>query len=228
MPTSTWGAYNFYDADGDGWGDTWYARWHTMHVDLTRPHATRGVPYRYRSYDLSFQHWLVTDGAGRRCLRRRGHRDVRVVDRSPHCVRLAGLPGPHGVRHRGALRPRRGLPRPRRQPDVSLGQQLLPTRQSHGPSPVADRRVARPRPPGIEPARGAVRRQRPRPTARAVHRRRRRRRTVGVLGHRAPATARRSASTASRSMRGRNGSARRTRRCSQRSRISSGPAARRR
>ena len=59
MPTSTWGAYNFYDADGDGWGDTWYARWKTKHVDLTRPHATRGVPYRYRSYDLSFQHWLA-------------------------------------------------------------------------------------------------------------------------------------------------------------------------
>jgi hypothetical protein len=27
VPTTTWQAYNFYDADGDGWGDTWYARW---------------------------------------------------------------------------------------------------------------------------------------------------------------------------------------------------------
>src|SRR5581483_10071027 len=62
IPVSTWAAYNFYDADGDGWGDTWYARWHTMHVDLTRPHATRGVPYRYRSYDLAFQHWLSQTG----------------------------------------------------------------------------------------------------------------------------------------------------------------------
>ena len=62
MPTSTWGAYNFYDADGDGWGDTWYARWKTMQADLTRPHATRGVPYRYRSYDLAFQHWLAQTG----------------------------------------------------------------------------------------------------------------------------------------------------------------------
>jgi hypothetical protein len=62
MPTSTWGAYNFYDADGDGWGDTWYARWKTTHVDLTRPHANRGVPYRYRSYDLAFQHWLAQTG----------------------------------------------------------------------------------------------------------------------------------------------------------------------
>jgi hypothetical protein len=62
MPTSTWGAYNFYDADGDGWGDTWYARWRTNVVDLARPHATRGVPYRYRSYDLAFQHWLAANG----------------------------------------------------------------------------------------------------------------------------------------------------------------------
>jgi hypothetical protein len=62
MPTSTWGAYNFYDADGDGWGDTWYSRWRTHVVDLTRPHANRGVPYRYRSYDLGFQHWLAQTG----------------------------------------------------------------------------------------------------------------------------------------------------------------------
>ena len=24
VPTNTWQAYNFRDADGDGWGDTWY------------------------------------------------------------------------------------------------------------------------------------------------------------------------------------------------------------
>jgi hypothetical protein len=62
MPTSTWAAYNFYDEDGDGWGDTWYAHWRTNEVDLTRPHSTYGVPYRYRSYDLAFQHWLAQTG----------------------------------------------------------------------------------------------------------------------------------------------------------------------
>ena len=62
MPTSTWAAYNFYDEDGDGWGDTWYAHWRTKVVDLTRPHSTYGVPYRYRSYDLAFQHWLAQAG----------------------------------------------------------------------------------------------------------------------------------------------------------------------
>jgi hypothetical protein len=62
MPTSTWQAYNFYDADGDGWGDTWYARWKTTAVDLTRPHSNRGVPYRFRSYDLQFLRWLASTG----------------------------------------------------------------------------------------------------------------------------------------------------------------------
>jgi N,N-dimethylformamidase beta subunit-like protein len=62
IPTSTWQAYNFYDADGDGWGDTWYARWGTKNVDPTRPHANRGVPYRYRSYDLQFLRWLAAGG----------------------------------------------------------------------------------------------------------------------------------------------------------------------
>jgi hypothetical protein len=58
LPTITWQAYNFYDADGDGWGDTWYVRWNRKVTDLSRPHANRGVPYRFRSYDLGFLHWL--------------------------------------------------------------------------------------------------------------------------------------------------------------------------
>jgi N,N-dimethylformamidase beta subunit-like, C-terminal len=62
LPTSTWQAYNFYDSDGDGWGDTWYARWRTAAIDLSRPHANRGVPYRFRSYDLGFLHWLHGSG----------------------------------------------------------------------------------------------------------------------------------------------------------------------
>jgi hypothetical protein len=63
VPVTTWQAYNFYDADGDGWGDTWYARWRTRDVDMRRPHARRGVPYRFRSYELAFYHWLAGRGA---------------------------------------------------------------------------------------------------------------------------------------------------------------------
>lgn len=62
LPTNTWQAYNFYDADGDGYGDSWYVSWRISTIDLTRPYLHRGVPYRYRSYDLSFLHWLARTG----------------------------------------------------------------------------------------------------------------------------------------------------------------------
>jgi hypothetical protein len=57
MPTNTWQAYNFYDADGDGFGDTWYAGGNPR-VDLTRPYRDRGVPPRFHRYDAPFLHWL--------------------------------------------------------------------------------------------------------------------------------------------------------------------------
>jgi hypothetical protein len=61
MPTNTWQAYNFYDGDGDGWGDTWYAGG-SPPVDLRRPYRERGVPPRWRRYDAGFQRWLVWNG----------------------------------------------------------------------------------------------------------------------------------------------------------------------
>ncbi len=57
LPTSTWQAYNLYDADGDGWGDTWYAGG-TPPVVLDRPFRDRGVPPRFRRYDFPFLRWL--------------------------------------------------------------------------------------------------------------------------------------------------------------------------
>ncbi|HET7130162.1 MAG TPA: N,N-dimethylformamidase beta subunit family domain-containing protein [Gaiellaceae bacterium] len=62
MPTTTWQAYNFYDENGDGFGGTWYALWAQKRVNVTRPHLRRGVPYRWRSYDLQFQQWLASRG----------------------------------------------------------------------------------------------------------------------------------------------------------------------
>jgi len=61
MPTNTWQAYNFRDADGDGWGDTWYAGG-SPPVRLDRPFLNRGVPPRYRRYDLPFLRWLERTG----------------------------------------------------------------------------------------------------------------------------------------------------------------------
>jgi hypothetical protein len=59
MPTNTWQAYNFRDDDGDGSADTWYADRSRRTVRINRPYLYRGVPMRFRSYDLPFLHWLA-------------------------------------------------------------------------------------------------------------------------------------------------------------------------
>ncbi len=61
LPTHTWQAYNAYDRDGDGWGDTWYAGGNPP-VVLDRPYRDRGVPPRYRRYDAPFLRWLAQNG----------------------------------------------------------------------------------------------------------------------------------------------------------------------
>ena len=57
MPTNTWQAYNYYDLDGDGWGDTWYAGGNPP-VRLDRPFRDRGTPPRWRRYDVGYLKWL--------------------------------------------------------------------------------------------------------------------------------------------------------------------------
>jgi hypothetical protein len=59
IPTNTWQAYNFYDADGDGWGDTWYAGGMPP-VRLDRPYRERGTPPRWRRYDVGYLKFLHT------------------------------------------------------------------------------------------------------------------------------------------------------------------------
>ena len=61
LPTNTWQAYNFYDRDGDGWGDTWYAGGNPP-VELDRPYRDRGVPPRFKAYDRAFLRWLHWTG----------------------------------------------------------------------------------------------------------------------------------------------------------------------
>ena len=61
LPTHTWQAYNYRDRDGDGWGDTWYAG-STDSIRLDRPFLNRGVPPRFRLYDLPFLRWLHETG----------------------------------------------------------------------------------------------------------------------------------------------------------------------
>jgi hypothetical protein len=62
LPTNTWQAYNFQDADGNGYGDTWYAGPPNRLVDLSRTYIARGAPPRFYRYDLPFLHWLFWSG----------------------------------------------------------------------------------------------------------------------------------------------------------------------
>ncbi|MBA2383973.1 MAG: hypothetical protein H0V68_04830 [Actinobacteria bacterium] len=58
MPTNTWQAYNFRDQDGNGWGDTWYAKGAQSTARLGRAYIRRGVPPQWRKYDVGFLRWL--------------------------------------------------------------------------------------------------------------------------------------------------------------------------
>ena len=62
LATNTWAAYNFEDADGDGWGDSWYVTGRHNSVDLERPFLDFGVPFRFRDWDLEFAAWLNRTG----------------------------------------------------------------------------------------------------------------------------------------------------------------------
>jgi hypothetical protein len=62
LATHTWAAYNFADADGDGWGDSWYVTGRHRSVDLSRPFLDFGVPFRFRDWDLEFIAWLNRTG----------------------------------------------------------------------------------------------------------------------------------------------------------------------
>jgi hypothetical protein len=62
LATNTWAAYNFEDADGDGWGDSWYVTGKHRSVDLQRPFLDFGVPFRFRDWDLEFVAWLNRTG----------------------------------------------------------------------------------------------------------------------------------------------------------------------
>jgi hypothetical protein len=62
MPTYTWQAYNFYDANGDGRGDSWYADSRRHNVLLGRLYAGVGKPPHYRTQQRGFLRFLVHEG----------------------------------------------------------------------------------------------------------------------------------------------------------------------
>jgi hypothetical protein len=62
LPTNTWQAYNFADADGDGWGDSWYVNGAFRRVDISRPYNDSGIPLRFRDFDSPIIAWLSARG----------------------------------------------------------------------------------------------------------------------------------------------------------------------
>jgi hypothetical protein len=62
LRTNTWHAYSHQDADGDGWGDTWYAANDIHSVNLSLPYVRGGAPPKWRVIDLPFYHWLYRSG----------------------------------------------------------------------------------------------------------------------------------------------------------------------
>jgi hypothetical protein len=62
LATNTWAAYNHWDANADGTGDTWYANQRITAVNLQRPFLNQGKPPYYRTYDRGFLRFLVQKG----------------------------------------------------------------------------------------------------------------------------------------------------------------------
>jgi hypothetical protein len=62
LPTNTWQAYNFADANGDGWGDSWYVNGAFRRVDISRPYNDSGIPLRFRDFDSAIAAWLSARG----------------------------------------------------------------------------------------------------------------------------------------------------------------------
>jgi hypothetical protein len=85
MPTNTWQAYNFRDADGNGWGDTWYAKGAQSTARLGRPYIRRGVPPQWRKYDLGFIRWLT---ATRKQVEYLTETDLEQIPSSDELLRL--------------------------------------------------------------------------------------------------------------------------------------------
>jgi hypothetical protein len=62
LPTYSWQAYNFYDANGDGRADSWYADSRRHSVLLGRPYAGSGKPPHYRTNQRGFLRFLTHTG----------------------------------------------------------------------------------------------------------------------------------------------------------------------
>ncbi len=98
IPTNTWQAYNFRDADGNGWGDTWYAKGAQSTAQLGRMFLRRGVPPQWRKYDVGFLRWLHATGKRPEYVTETDLESIRTGEELARPLRLHHLPRPHRVR----------------------------------------------------------------------------------------------------------------------------------
>ena len=203
LSTNTWQAYNFQDAGGDGWGDSWYVGGASPTVDLQRPYLDFGVPFRFRDWDLSFISWLDRTGKSVDFLSDDDLERVRTGTPSRRAYDLVVFPGHEEYVSEHVYDVVRRYRDLGGRPDVPLREQLLLEGEARGAVAAARRDVAEPRPAGG----GARRRRSGRPATTARCRPptscRARRAARGPSPVRGFETAPRSAATGSRSTRGR-------------------------
>ena len=93
MPSNTWQAYNFRDADGNGWGDTWYAKGAQSTAALGRAFTRRGVPPQWRKYDVGFLRWLHATGKQPEVLTESDLETIRTAERLISLYDVVIFPG---------------------------------------------------------------------------------------------------------------------------------------
>ena len=170
LPTNTWQAYNFQDVDGNGYGDTWYAGPPNSTVKLSRTYIARGVPPRFYRYDLPFLHWLYWSGKNAEFISDSDFDLIGSATTSHARTTSIVFEGHEEYVDLARVRRRPALPRPRRQPDVPLGEQLLLEGRQEGADAAQDRQVARRRAARGGADRRRVPRERRRPAPGALHR----------------------------------------------------------
>ena len=185
LPTNTWGAYNYRDADGDGRPDTWYDNGNTTTVDLQRPYLNRGVPRHFRQNDLGFLRWLAHTGRRADVL---SDEDVERVSggRLAHLYRLIVYPGHNEYVTEREYDVVQRYRESRRRPCLPLREQLLLARQSQRRPHHPHSALAQPRSTGGCARRGAVLHVEPgQVRLEPVRRPRRERRAVALRRYRA-------------------------------------------
>ena len=227
LATQTWQAYNFADANGDGWGDSWYVSGatHVRRPDAAVPRLRASAPLQRLGSHVP--HLVAADGKQVDFLSDQDIDALASGDELAHDYDLVVFPGHEEYVTAARARRDHALPQPRRQPRVPRGEQHVLGRADRPAADDEGGAMARHGRPEAALTGGAVRRLESRRGAAAVHGDRRDRGAVALRRHRTRRRLDLRRGTGSRSTPpGRR--RRRGRSCSRGSRTCSGRASRRR